>query len=178
MYPSVVDTLLRISENEGSHWNHDTTSDASCYLSAIQEFIFTLKVVSSVLQYASPLNVELRKRDIDIAPAFQMVQLLRTTLNDIRNNIDRQHNIGYMEACDMGRSVATIAHNPRIASTQSYRDKHHSEVVSEYYRRSITIQFIESVQVVVSNRFSEKHLAVYSIFNPIPGGGGGSTYHI
>ena len=98
LYPSVVDTLLRISENEGNHWNHDTTSDASCYLSAISEFkfIFTLNVVSSVLQYARPLTVELQKRDIDIASAFQMVQLLRTTLNDIRNNIDRHHNIWYM----------------------------------------------------------------------------------
>ena len=71
-YPSVVDTLLRISENKGSHWNHDTTSDASCYLSPISQFkfIFTLNVVSSVLQYAKPLTVELLKRDIDIASAF------------------------------------------------------------------------------------------------------------
>ena len=106
LYPFVVDTLLRISENEGSHWNHDATSDASRYLSAISEFkfIFTLNVVSSVLQYARPLTVELQKRDIDIASAFQMVQLLRTTLNDIRNNIDRHHNIWYMEACNMGEA--------------------------------------------------------------------------
>ena len=170
LYPSVVDTLLRISENEGSHWNHDTTSDASCYLSAISEFkfIFTLNLVSSVLQYARPLTLELQKRDIDIASAFQMVQLLRTTLNDIRNNIDRHHNIWYMEACNRGRSVGTIANKPRISSTQSYRDNHPSEDVSEYYRRSITIQFIESVQVAMSDRFSEKHLAVYSGFNILP----------
>ena len=51
-----------------------------------------------------------------------MVQLLRTTLNDIRNNIDRHHNIWYMGACNMGRSVGTIANKPRISSTQSYRD--------------------------------------------------------
>ena len=56
----------------------------------------------------------------------------------------------------------------RISSTQSYRDNHPSEDVSEYYRRSITIQFIESVQVAMSDRFSEKHLAVYSGFNILP----------
>ena len=56
-----------------------------------------------------PLTVELQKRDIDIASAFQMVQLLQTNLNDIRNNIDRHHNIWYMEACNMGRSAGTMA---------------------------------------------------------------------
>ena len=58
LYPSVVDTLLRISENEGSHWNHDTASDASCYLSAISgfKFIFTLNVVSSVLTICKTIN--------------------------------------------------------------------------------------------------------------------------
>ena len=96
------------------------------------------------------------------------MQLLRATLNDIRNNIDRHHNIWYMEACNMGRSVGTIANKPRISSTQSYRDNHPSEDVSGYYRRSITIQFIESAQVAMSDRFSEKHLAVYSGFNILP----------
>ena len=70
-----------------------------------------------------------------------MVQLLRATLNDIRNNIDRHHNIWYMEACNMGRSVGTIANKPRISSTQSYcvscRDVHfknpnHIAEIDEY----------------------------------------------
>ena len=64
-----------------------------------------------------------------------------------------------MESCNVGRSVGTIANKPRI-SLKSYRDNHPSEDVSEYYRRSITIQFIESVQVAMSDRFSGKHLAV------------------
>ena len=93
-----------------------------------------------------------------------MVQFLRTTLNDIRNNNDRHHNIWYMEACNMGRSVGTIANKPRISSTQLYRDNHPAEDVSEYDRSSTTIQFIESVLVAMSDRFSEKHLAVYSGF--------------
>ena len=91
------------------------------YLLYLNSNLFSLlNVVSSVLQYARPLTVELQKRDIDIASAFQMVQLLRTTLNDIRNNIDRHHNIWYMEACTMGRSVGTIANKSRISSTRSY----------------------------------------------------------
>ena len=108
LYLCVRNTLLRINLNQdGLAWNDTTVTDANIYLLAISdlEFIFTLTVVSKLLDYTRPLTVNLQEKDMDIASAFKAVKLLQDTFASIRSDIEKYHDGWYKEASEKAENV-------------------------------------------------------------------------
>ena len=67
LYPAFVAALTHICENEGRHWNKDSMTLASIYLSAIItfSFIMTLKIVQELMHYTKSLTVRLQSKTME-----------------------------------------------------------------------------------------------------------------
>ena len=174
LYHAVVETLFQISSNDhtskGYPWNNDSVSKAASYYSAITKFQFLmiLEVVKHCIGYLRSLTVRLQEKRADISKAFRYVQTAKDGLQNVRNNVEVKHLQYFQSASSMAFKQNVPIEKPRISTIQSYRDNHPSETVSDYFKRSLTIPFLDQLISSMEDRFAPKHLALYSGFNILP----------
>ena len=114
------------------------------------------------------LTVRLQSKTMDIANAFMRVQTLNATLQDLRTNINIRHQSWYDESVKLANDHHIAAEKPRCCKAQLYRENHDISDLCEYYKVTITLQFLDSIIETMQERFSPKHLALYSGFNVLP----------
>ena len=173
LYHAVVETIYQISSNdrnsEGYPWNNDSVAKATSFHSAITKFQFLiiLEVVKNCVGYLRSLTVRLQEKSADISKAFRYVQT-RDGLQQVRKNVDAKHLEYYASACALASNQNVPIEKPRTSTLQNHRENHPSESVSEFFKRSLTIPFLDKLISTIDDRFAPKHLALYSGFNILP----------
>ena len=170
LYPAILSSLSSVSENVGGHWNNDSVYLASSLLSGITtfEFLITLEVVKGFTVYLRSLTIRLQERRADISKTLKHVSTVKAVLEGERENIDQKQNNFYSAVCNVAKEHNISIEKPRTCVNQGYRENYPSENISEYYKRSLTIPFLESLLVQMEQRFTPKNLALYSGFNLLP----------
>ena len=82
----------------------------------------------------------------------------------IRGDIDKLHGQWYAEAVEIAEKVGTPASKPRIARIQSIRANTPSDSPSEYFRRVITIPFLDNLKAQIQTRFSDQNLKLFNAY--------------
>ena len=173
-YPAVVPALTIVSENKvGTHghpWNNDSVNLSSSLLHGITnfQFLITLHVVKSLISYLRSLTIRLQEKRADISKAFRQVQTVLEVLKIERRNVDIKHNELYSAAVVVAKKTNISVEKPRTCNTQLYRSNHPSESVSDYYKKVLTIPFLDNLIVAMEERFTPKSLGLYSGFNILP----------
>ena len=155
LYPVIVQALDDIARGEDFvTWNRDTVNDANGLLSAIERFSFllTLIVVFSVLSYIKGLTLLLQQSSLDIVQGIQLVQEVQEQLKELREQIDDWHKIWFQLAVDMAEEVGT--EKPSIPRRCNRRANVEAEIPEVYYRRSLTIPFLDHLLQELDDRFS------------------------
>ena len=173
MYRPVQQALINISRNEpwlGHQWNNDSVRDANNLVVAIMKgaFLVTLHVVRNLIGYLQSLTIRLQERKADIAKALVFVTTVREELSKVRREIDVNHEKYFNDATTMAEKYRVKISKPRVCDILKYRDNHPAETVSEYFKRTLTIPFLDSLVTQMNERFTPKHLAVYCGFNILP----------
>ncbi len=126
LFLPIICSLEGISH--GSGWNRESQSDARSLLLALSQFQFivTLKVTQSVLAYTRALSVK-QGRYSDIARAYWEVENVKSTVCDLRSNVNRFHARVYAEAVQLAEVVHVHESIQRLASKATTSIKHHCQ---------------------------------------------------
>ncbi len=74
----------------------------------------------------------------------------------------------YEEAVALADEVGTVPRKPRSASIQRNRNNTQADTPNEHYRRTQSIQFLDHLINEVSDRFSDRNMAVLDGFYGLP----------
>ena len=147
-------------------WNRDTINDANSLPSAVEKFSFllTLVVVFNVLGYIKGLTLLLQQRSLDIVHRIQLVQNVQVQLKQVCDDIDTWHNIWFRSATDIPQNVGTeLPSIPRRCQRQTHQANVEGETPEVYYRRSLTIPFLDHLLKELEDRFSSNAKVATSV---------------
>ena len=170
LLPAIVSALEVIKDNADGSWNADSSSDASSlFFSTVSfQFTVTLVIISRCLEVTRPLTKQLQASDMDVVKTAENISLLSSILSSIRNDVDHYHESWYQEAVSLASLVHTVPSNPRITLRQTGHSNLPADSPSEYYRRSVSVPFLDHLQSEIAHCFAEKNLLVLNAFNGLP----------
>ena len=165
LLPAVVETFEVISTE--STWNTESSRKAASLLLSITQFGFliTLVVFESCFGYTKGLTVALQSRSIDICTAYREVNVVKAVLADVRENISQHHSQLYQAAVQLSENINSSPPSiPRRCGKQTQRANVSAETPEEYYRRALTIPFIDHLLSHIEMRFSDlQHKATMAL---------------
>ena len=94
LFVPVYHSLLVIKENNDTvHYNNQTSSKAGSLFKLVDdfEFIVTLVITRSILDYLLPVTRKLQAKDLDVAPSMDLIQNLKLTIENLRNTVENYH---------------------------------------------------------------------------------------
>lgn len=170
VFIAIVRSLEEIRNNEDRSWNSDSTQKASgLYHSIVSfQFLITLIVVSRCLEVSRPLTLQLQHSAIDAGYAREKVELLYVMLEKYRAKIEEMHGTWFQEAETLAQSVGTEPGKPRTTGRQKHRANVPAESVLEYYRRVVSIPFLDHLLTQIQTRFSETNLDIMDALYGLP----------
>ena len=170
VFIAVVDSLESIKNNEGGSCNSESIKDANglFYGTISFEFIVCLVIVSRLLEITLPLTKELQSPTLDVIAAVEMVTLMYSMLQRTRNEITESQDEWYDEAVRLADSVGTVPSRPRTPGIQAHLANTPSDSPTEYYRRVITIPFLDHLSSQIQTRFSQGSVAILDAFYALP----------
>ena len=156
MYGAVVETLDHISHggSDGEVWDADSTSKAGGLLTVCLSFVFRMAFVvcKSCLSHVLDISRSLQKKAKDI---YSEVNTVIGALKEVRENVNDRSEGWFKEAQDMGEPHdGSLPSLPRRCSRQMQRDNTPGDTPEEYFRRTLTIPFIDELLQHLETRFS------------------------
>ena len=159
MHLSVVTCMESICEEGPGKWSTDSLRDASGLLLAItaSEFISALVVTNKCLGYLRALTCSLQAEAKDVVQAVGDIDVVLTSLREVRNTIDQQHDAWFQEIELMCRSVDIVPSIPRRCGRELHRNNVPADDPRTYYRRCISVPLVDHLLAELETRFSPHH---------------------
>ena len=170
VFEAVVSALEAIKLNISGKWSSDSIRDASGLFFGIVsfEFIISLVIVSRLLEVTRPLTKQLQSPHIDVLSAVEKINLLYSMFMRMRNEITELHQEWFDEAVELAKKVSTLPSKPRTAQKQLHRQNTPSDSPSEYYRRVISVPFLDHMTSQIQTRFSAQSLTLLNASYALP----------
>ena len=168
---TIMVTLEEISTNQSASWSDDNkkAADALFITCSDFDFIIALVTVQNVFNYTHSTTVKLQWREGDILKAYTEIDVIKNTLqNKVRKNIDKYHTKWFAIAVELGKKVNVLPTKPRTCSHQTLRSNVPADTPLEYFRKSLTIPFVDHLLMELNARFNRNALAVAKGFALVP----------
>lgn len=159
-FRAIVAALEHIKKNVDSTWAPDVIKAAYNHFNGVFafDFIATLVIICRLLGITRPLTKQLQSSTLDALSAIDKITLLFATIKRSRKDIDEMHSEWYAEGVEIPNQLGIVPCKPRTVDIQIYRCNVPSASISEYYKRAITIPFLDHLQSQVEVRFSQKNI--------------------
>ena len=171
LYEAIVETFEEIiSPSNHQSWNNEMITSANSLKVAITQWQFLIGFVAAKkgLEYAKVLSVSLQLRAKDIANAFTETSNVIKALEHIRKDVDATHLAWHEEALQLGGKVGVIPSVPCRCGRQSNRDNMPAEDSETYYRRTLTIPFLDQLVMEMNSWFSDTQRKAVLGLNLVP----------
>ena len=109
------------------------------------------------LQVTQPLQTKLN----DIFVGVHLITSMITRVSETRANVQAQHDEWYQFALRIANKLNINPSKPRTNKRQIFRDNHPAETISDFYRVSLTIPLLDTLEQELVSRFSENSLLAY-----------------
>ena len=147
LYEPVMLALEEIKDNEDKTWNSDSSSEASTLFDACSHFkyLMALVVCRNVVGYTAHLTKKLQYMSSDVLKAYNMLEVLKSTLAGVREDIDNYNKTLFDTAVGLAQLIDEefVASKPRTNRKQTHRPNHKADTPLDYYRITLTIPFID-----------------------------------
>ena len=90
LVPVYYSLLVMKENNDTVHYNNETSAKAESLFKLVDdfEFIVTLVVTCSILDYLVPVTCKLQAKDLDVAQSMDLIQNLKLTIENLRNPVE------------------------------------------------------------------------------------------
>ena len=120
------------------------------------QFLIAFVVAKQCLGYIKGLTTSLQKRAKDIFQAYSEVSSVVTALSEVRSTTDVKHMEWFDIAIALGQKVnAPPPQLPRRYNRQTARSNAPGEIPEIYYKRTISIPFLDELISHLNSRFSD-----------------------
>ena len=170
LFEPLWSTFDDMRTNVEGRFNRNTQHDAFSYFKAIDSFDFIVNLVMTykVLELSLLITELLQSKKNDIADGIGMIKSLINNVQVIRSNVEEFHADNFEKALVIARRLNIPPSKPRTNRRQIFRDNHPTESVSDFYRVSLTIPLLETLEQELSSRFSDDSLISYTGLYLIP----------
>ncbi|XP_049800008.1 uncharacterized protein LOC126235328 [Schistocerca nitens] len=157
---------LAILHKEGDCETRQKAWQLYCTLTT-PTFIDTLKVIAKYSAKLEPVTNILQSVNINLLEASEHIQGIVKILLDDRENAEAKFEM-IMKSAESNYSALGIdvtgIRQPRVVAQQIHRSNHPSVSVTEYYRKSLFIPYLDSLVQSLQERFSEENKESFEIF--------------
>ena len=101
LFVPVYYSLLVMKENNDTvHYNNETSAKAESLFKLVDdfEFIVTLVVTRSILDYLLPVTRKLQAKDLDVAQSMDLIQHLKLTIANLRKSVESYNENWYKKS--------------------------------------------------------------------------------
>lgn len=175
-FPNRHPDLLQVKPDdpESDQWNwqrdRDTVTQAQGLFANLQKakFIMAFVVVKNCLHLMRGMTVKLQKRDIDVIGAYNMISDIKKQIDDLRINLDKEHEEWFKEAQGMAEKVGTEIKIPRITGRQIHRSNAENSTPIDYYCVNNSTKFVDHLVTEFNSRFSDENQVGVKLFYILP----------
>lgn len=107
-------------------------------------------------------------RALDVVGALKEVKTVHETLKDKRQMVDDFHSQAFKEAAAIGETVGIVPSIPRLCSRQTRRNNTPADTPEDYYKRVITIPFLDHLLQEFLQRFTPLQQRAATAFLLLP----------
>ena len=123
---SVLFISCKERNNDTLHYNNETWAKAESLYKLVDdfEFVVTLVVTRSILEYLLPVTCKSQAKDLDVAQSMDLVQSLKLIIKNLGNSVENYHENWYNKAKRLAEKVDISKANMtnlRTCSRQIYR---------------------------------------------------------
>ena len=163
MYLPIFDFLSVMKDNVAGSWTC-SASDAYSYHIMLGHFSFlnTLVLVKRCLAFTRSTAVQLQGSQIDMIAATKEVNIMLTSLRNVRKFLDCYHKAWFTEACDIADHIDCALKHPRVCSRQAHRSNIPAKDTADYFNINSAIPFLDKISSELSGRFSNENCDPYS----------------
>ncbi len=158
MYIPITEALFTIRDNADRKW--DSAAAEAYALAAVCSnfnFLMTLVIVRNCLGYARSVTIQLQGAHIDIIEGLKQVHIMMKSLNTARNLIDSYHDTWFQKATEIANEIGAPITNRRLCRRQVNRSNIPAESVKDYFKRNVSIKFLDHLISEMSTRFTQKN---------------------
>ena len=130
--------------------------------------IKAIKTFECVLKCTEPLTLQLRSVSLDVGKAREKVSLLFLMINELRSDVDKVHEAYYQMAVELAEGGRVKPFKKRISDRQMHRNNVPADSTAEYFKRAVTIPFLDQLVGQIQSRVSEGNLDAYDIMYALP----------
>ena len=174
LFVPVYHSFLTMKENNNIvHYHDETSAKAESLFKVIYdfEFIITLVITHSILNYLLPATRKLQSKDLDVAKSADITCSLKSSIQNLRTSVDEYSSKWYNDALNLAEKVdikESDIKKPQTCSKQTYRSNHLIETTKNYFKGVLTIPFLDHVLTDHQHRFPGNELVPYRGLYLIP----------
>ena len=170
VFTAIAVSIQIVKRNADSKWSRAAVKEARSLFSdtVLFEFIISLVTVARMLEVTRPLTKQLQSANIDFIDSIEKITLLFAMLMRMRKEVNIFHNQCYTEAVELAGKIGTVPSRPRTVNIQVYRSNIPASSPSDYYKRNLTIPFLDHLTNEMQKRFSQTNLELLTVFYAMP----------
>ena len=149
-------------------WDNESKSKAQGFLSYFEKFSTSVVLITlrNALNFVKPLASKLQKSDLDIWQAYEMIDTVITSLDELQTNAPNYFLSWWSQMIELAACEPVM---PRLVGRQTQRsnlpttcnpdifsDQHEGPCCKSYYFRSTALPFVNHLVSEVKSRFEQR----------------------
>ena len=170
LYEPWMNSLQTIKLNADGSWNYDASRSAASLFAACAEFefIMALVTVKNCLAYTRAATVKLQRENMDIVKGYQEIDAIKKDLMLLRQNLEFKQKEWFLDAVSLADFFGSKPQIKRLCGRQQNRSNLPANHPEEFYRRTITIPFLDHLICELNARFSNESNTLAKGFFIVP----------
>ena len=151
LFVPVYHFLFTMKENNDIvHYNNETSAKAESLFKLTDDFqfIITLVITSSILDYLLPATRKLQSKDLDVAKSADIIYSLKSSIRNLRTSVNEYHSKWDNDTLNLAEKVDITESDikkPRTCARQTYQSNQPFETTKNYSRVFLTIPFLDHI---------------------------------
>jgi hypothetical protein len=156
-FPAIVQTLEHFTKLPNTRTPGAADATSLLYSICNFEFVVAIVIVQMCLAFMKGLSRSLQERSLEVGRALENVNLVQSSLEDCRENVEQFNRKCYERSLKICEPLDIEIKKPRTCGRQTMRDNVQSEGPEDYFRKSITIPFLDYTINEMKTRFTDLH---------------------
>ncbi|RVE46777.1 hypothetical protein evm_008561 [Chilo suppressalis] len=148
-----------------TRWSHKYKS-ISMFKNHFVEIVEGLEKLSQEDKYNSllqPVANTLQSKTLDVIKCAEHIQTIKTAIAEHRLSAEEGTEELLKSANEIAKVLNLELRLPRTASRQQYRANHPAGSLSEYFRRSLYVPYLDSLSSSLEARFDKEHSPAFAL---------------
>ena len=154
LYQPVVKTLNDIDQ-QPKHWEGNAHAEAArLYKTMISsDFLAAFEITRYLFRFTRQLSVILQRRNLDIIEAKKEVDLVKKTLQRVRENGEEVFSNVYKHMENKASLTGSEVKKSRVCCRQTLKNNVEGDSPETYYRRCVFLEMLDTLLQEIDGRY-------------------------